>query len=217
MIADRNNFAFRRLINSIEKMFFYFQTKAEKKLGRDKLFRILESPDDAGVTVFAITSNLSEKISGWILERNIDVDFVDCCWFTPNFYYKSNVEKMLIKGINPFIVNSRGSEYLRPIFRNINRNKKKREKLLKSFLSGKITEEKTEVYFSFNDSECTRKCGKNCRDKMQRFKLYTGKRIFDQEKKGGEGIVSFGRWHNEPAAFKLLEPGVGIESGIDFF
>ena len=206
--VEGNHFFVRRLIFKSEKMFFYLTTKVEKKLGKEKLFSILESPNGAGDTVFRIASILSEKISGWILERNMDVAFVNSYWFTPQFYFKSHVEKMLEKGINPFVVrNDERSEYLRPIFRNINRNKKKREKFLKPFLSGKITEEKTEVYFSFDDSNCSQKCGKVCGDKMRRFKLYTGKRIFHQEKRGGEGTVSFGSWHNVPAAFKLVELG----------
>ena len=40
---------------------------------------------------------------------------------------------------------------------------------------------------------------------MKRFKLYTGKREFRNEKRGGEGIVSFGKWHNKPAAFKRMK------------
>ena len=117
---------------------------------------------------------------------------------------------MLQKGINPFVVDSTGtSSYSHDNFnfRNINRNKKKREKLLKPFLSEKIANEKTEVYFSFDDSRCNQHCEKACRDKMRRFKLYTGKIKFDQEKLGGEGIVSFGTWHKKSAAFKLLRLG----------
>ena len=83
--------------------------------------------------------------------------------------------------------------------------RKKREKLLKPFLIGKIADEKTEVYFSFDASKCDRKCDKACRDQMRKFRLYTGKRNFNQEKKGGEGIVSFGTWHKKSVAFKLLK------------
>ena len=42
---------------------------------------------------------------------------------------------------------------------------------------------------------------------MIKFKLYTGKRNFENKKTGGEGFVSFGDWHGEPAAFKLLDLG----------
>ena len=42
---------------------------------------------------------------------------------------------------------------------------------------------------------------------MLKFKIYTGKRNFENGKKGGEGFVTFGKWHSEPVAFKLLELG----------
>ena len=112
--------------------------------------------------------------------------------------------------MNPFVVHFHGeSAYTvrHSNFRKIIRNKKKREKLLKPFLNGHLTNEKTEVYFSFDDSKCTQKCRKKCEDKMLKFKLYTGKRNFDQVKKGGEGFVSFGTWHNQPAAFKVVKLG----------
>ena len=143
-------------------------------------------------------------MSGWILDRNIDVAFVDVRWLTPQFYFKSNVEKMLKKGINPFVVHNKGkSEFVgkQRNFENIDEN------LLGPFLTGKITEERTEAYYSFRDSECSDKCENSCKDKMLKFKLYTGKRNFKDGKRGGEGIVTFGTWHTKPAAFKLLELG----------
>ena len=47
---------------------------------------------------------------------------------------------------------------------------------------------------------------------MLKFKLYTGKRNFKNGKRGGQGFVTFGTWHLQPAAFKLLELGK-IERG----
>ena len=79
--------------------------------------------------------------------------------------------------------------------------------MLEPFLTGKIDEERTEAYYSFHDSKCSEKCENLCKDKMLKFKLYTGKRNFKNGKKGGEGIVTFGTWHREPAAFKLLKLG----------
>ena len=111
---------------------------------------------------------------------------------------------MLKKGINPFVVNYLGkSEYdgKQINFENID------EELLGLFLTGKISEERTEAYYSFQDNECNKKCGNLCKDKMLKFKLYTGKRKFKNEKRGGEGTVSFGTWRSEPAAFKLLDLG----------
>ena len=40
---------------------------------------------------------------------------------------------------------------------------------------------------------------------MLKFKLYTKKKKFGKDKTGGEGIVTFGTWHLEPAAFKILD------------
>ena len=191
-------------MSKIEDTFFFIITVAEIKLGKEKIDQILESPDHSGETVFGLASSLSEKISGWILDRNIDVAFVDDLWMTPSFLFKSNVEKMLKKGINPFVVDCSGeSEFVLAVrnFEGIN------IKMVEPFLNGKITKQRTEAYYSFQNSECSEKCEDKCKDKMFKFKLYTGKRNFKNGKKGGEGIVSFGTWHGEPAAFKLLDLG----------
>ena len=207
IVADQKNHPLLRnstLMSKIEEIFFFLISAAEEHLDEEKIDRIIESPDLGGQTVFSHSSHLSEKISGWILDRNIDVTFVDGSWLTPQFKFESNVEKMLKKGINPFVVpHSEKSEFVhRQInFENID------QKLLEPFLTGKITEERTAAYYSFQDSECTKKCENSCQDKMLKFKLYTRKRNFENEKKGGEGIVSFGTWHREPAEFKLLELG----------
>ena len=99
---------FGNMMSKIEETFFLLISAAEKHLDEEKVDRILESPDHGGETVFMVACYLSEKISGWILDRNIDVAFVDDLWMTPAFYFESNVEKMLKKGINPFVVNYDG-------------------------------------------------------------------------------------------------------------
>ena len=109
---------------------------------------------------------------------------------------------MLKRGINPFVVNHSGkSEFDRWNFENID------TKLFQPFITGKITGGKTEAYYSFQDSKCNVGCRKSCKDKMKKFKLYTGKRKFGSEKRGGQGIVSFGTWHKKPAAFKQMKLG----------
>ena len=40
---------------------------------------------------------------------------------------------------------------------------------------------------------------------MRSFKIYTGRKTFENEKRGGEAIVGFGIWHGEEAAFKKLK------------
>ena len=80
-------------------------------------------------------------------------------------------------------------------------------KLLQPFITGKITEKRTAAFYSFQDSKCSEKCENSCKDKMLKFKLYTGKRNFENRKTGGEGFISFGNWHGESAAFKLLDLG----------
>ena len=191
---------FSNLMSKIEEIFFILISATKEHCKEEEIDRILESPDRSGQTVFGLASILSEKISGWILERDIDVAFVDNKWHTPQFYFESNLEKMLKKGINPFVVrHDGGSEFDRRNFEKVD------QKLLNSFISGKIIEERTDVYYSFQDSECSEKCEKSCKDKMLKFKLYTGKRNFETGKRGGEGIVFFGTWHCEPVAFKLLE------------
>ena len=168
----------------------------------EEINRIIESPDHSGETVFSHACNLSENISEWILNRNIDVAFVDNMWRTSIFLFESNVEKMIKKGINPFVVDYSGkAEFELQNFANIDQT------LLQSFITGEITNGKTEAYYSFQDSKCNDECPKSCNDKMKKFRLYTGKREFGREQRGGEGIVSFGQWHKKPAAFKRLKLG----------
>ena len=201
---ERNHPSFENLMSGFEEIFLFLISAAEKHLNEEQIDRILESPDDTGTTVFSLVDSFSEKISGWILDRNIDVAFVDFHWLTPQFYFKSNVERMLTKGINPFVVTYSGESqfvYYQKNYENID------QKLLKQFVTGKISEESTEAYYSFQDSECNKNCDNSCKDKMLKFKLYTEKRKFKYGKKGGEGILFFGTWHREPAAFKLLDLG----------
>ena len=106
------------------------------------------------------------------------------------------------KGNQPFCRRLFGkSEFEYRNFENIDQT------LLERFIIGKITDEKTQVFYSFNDSVCDADCKESCEDKMLKFKLYTGKRNFENGKRGGEGFVCFGTWHQKPAAFKLLELG----------
>ena len=189
------------LMSKIEEIFFFLISAAEEHLDEKEIDRIIESPNHSGQTVFMGACYLSQKISGWILERNIDVAFVDHQWLTAQFWFKSNVEKMLEKGINPFVVCYTGkSEIDLRNFEHID------QKLLEPFITGKITGE-TETFYSFHDSVCNENCEYSCKDKMLKFKLYTGKRNFKDGKRGGEGIVTFGTWHRKPAAFKLLKLG----------
>ena len=209
IVAQRKNHSLLgNLMSKIEKLFFFLIAAAKDQLDEEKIDRILESPDHAGQTVFTNASYLSDKISGWILVRNIDVAFVDHNWMTPTFSFKSNVEKMLKKGINPFVVKyTEKSEYDRYQRNFVDID----QKLLEPFITGNITEERTGAFYSFQDSECSEKCENSCNDKMLSFKLYTdfkgSKRNLKNGKRGGEGIVSSGHWHGEPAAFKLLDLG----------
>ena len=203
IIANNNDHPQRsRLVSEIEEIFFFLVEKAAAQIGGERLDRLIEAPDRSGQTVFRFASDMSEKISAWILERDIDVAFVDDTWQTPLFWFPNLVEKMARKGINPFIVDHTGdSEYeFRPRkFKNLD------DEFLKPFFLGPISGEKTAVSYSFVDSNCGPKCGNSCGNQMRRFKIYTGRKKFKNEKFGGEGTVGFGKWHGEDAAFKKMK------------
>ena len=203
IVADNNDHPQRsRLVPEIEETFFFIVEKATAQIGGERLDRVIEAPDKSGHTVFLSASYLSEKISAWILEREIDVAFVDTKWMTPAFKFPNLVEKMVRKGINPFIVRYDGKsqyELRHGNFENME------EENLKPFLLGPISREKTAVSYSFVDSNCGSKCGNSCGNRMRKFKIYTGRKQFENEKRGGEGIVGFGKWHGEEAAFKKLK------------
>ena len=106
---------------------------------------------------------------------------------------------MILKGINPFIVNNSGQTAYDLATRAFKEIDKK--------LLGRMFFGKTAAFYSFINSNCGKKCKENCDNRMRRFKLYTGTKKFENEKRGGEGIVGFGKWHGEDAAFKKVELG----------
>ena len=134
IIAEsKNHLLLRSLMSKIEETFFFLISRAEEKLTEKEINRIIESPDHSGWTVFLSASTKSKKISRWILERNIDVAFVDHNWLTSVFRFESIFGKMLKRGINLFFVNYSGkSEFDLRNVGNINRT------LLRSFTTGKM-------------------------------------------------------------------------------
>ena len=114
----KNHRLLGNLMSKIEEIFFYLISSAEQHLDEEQINRIIESPDHGGQTDFMNASFLSKDgylggILKWILNRNIDVAFVDLKWMTASFNFESNVEKMLKKGINPFVVRYDGeSEFV---------------------------------------------------------------------------------------------------------
>ena len=190
------------LVSETEEVFFSLVKIAEAQIGGERLNRFIEAPDKSGGTVFLSASKWSEKIAVWILQRDIEVAFVDHKWMTAHFIFPNLVEKMARKGINPFVVRFDGdTQYSRgpSNFKTID------EGILKPFLTGEISNEKTAAFYSFVDSNCRKECAKNCGDKMRALKLYTGMKKIENEKCGGEGTVGFGIWHGEEAAFKKLK------------
>ena len=100
---QKNHPLLEYLMLKIEQTFFFLISATEEHLDEEKIDRILESPDHSGQTVLMLVSYLSDSISGWILDRNIDVDFVNHSWLTPQFVFKANAKKMLKNGIYPFV------------------------------------------------------------------------------------------------------------------
>ena len=192
---------FENLLKNIENLFKALYFAAEKNIGKKALAKVIEKPSQSGRTVFFVASYVSEEISSWILDRSIDIDYVDDKWRTPRFIFQKNHKKMLEKGINPFTVaDSNKCEFEE---RNLHYLDKE---LLGSFLTDSDAENKTECYYAFHDSYCNSNCNSSCKDRMKKFKLYTWrKKEFKFEKRGGEGKVAFDYWHGQKAAFKLID------------
>ena len=89
-----------RLLAKTEEAFFFLLAAAEEKLGKEKLYKMLETPEDSGQTLFMKVSVLSEKIATWILDREIDVNYIDHDWSYPQFKFDKLVSKMIDKGIS---------------------------------------------------------------------------------------------------------------------
>ena len=49
------------------------------------------------------TENMSTSKTGSLLNRDIEIDFIDNQFETPEFRFQSCVEKMLQKNVNPFV------------------------------------------------------------------------------------------------------------------
>ena len=108
--ADRAEFRDpipKNFLSEAEDSFFYLALAVEEKIGCEKLNRIIESPGETGETVFKACL-WSEAISRWILDREIDVTFIDDNWQHGAFRFDSLVNDMLQKGISPFIVQRSG-------------------------------------------------------------------------------------------------------------
>ena len=191
-----------RLAVETEETFFFLVEKVEAKIGEEKLNCLLEKPDHSGETLFHAVSYLQENLASWILDRNIEVNFIDSKWLTPQFAFPNLVEKMLRKGVNPFIMAYNGKSLYENYFTNFENID---DELLNRFLIGQKSDKRTAASYSFVDSNCGDKCRADCDDKMERFKLKNGQRKLKTKKYGGQGSVGFGKWHGQKMAFKKLK------------
>ena len=106
--SDLSDSELSYIVTECEDTFFLLVDIAERNVGKHRLDRIIERPDDFGQTVFSNASCLSEKITAWILDQNICVEFVDHQWLTGQFDFPLLAQKMIQKNINPFIIKYSG-------------------------------------------------------------------------------------------------------------
>ena len=168
---------------------------AEANKNNFNINAIIEQPTTTGETCFRIASDFSHSISQYILNRDIDVNFISTTFMTPWFSYGELTKQMLLKGINPFIIYNGRNQLERYPF-----HFKNEQELLNKF--------KRSGFFFVEDTKCNANCPEECQSKFNKFKCYPGSLVLmSTEYKIGSGAfgnVYEGNWHGINSAMKCV-------------
>ena len=162
---------------------------------------ILEIPDSSGSTCFAIASDCSEKISNYIIERGIQVNYIKTTMMIPQFTYPELAIKIMEKGINPHVIDCNGKSPVETNRSSFETAEAKR--LLDSFPRS--------VHYSIDDIHCKESCPADCLSQFKKFLCKNGPLVeMTSENKigsGGFGMVFRQLFHGIPMAMKCMLMG----------
>ena len=185
-----------KLAPETEKL-FYFLVEEGKKHGFD-VDSILEIPRSAGSTCFSLASHLSDKISKYIIDREVNVNNITIDMNVSSFKYPDLAVPMMRKGINPHVINYDG---ISEIDRNPSSFESEEAKEL-------LAQFPRSVHFSIEDISCAKTCRSDCQSKFKRFNSKNGEfvKMTDANSigQGGFGSVFKGSFHGEDKAMKCV-------------
>ena len=103
-----------KLVPKVEETFFSLVEQGKKKLEIEGVNKIIQRPDSAGFTCFRIATRCSPKIAKFLLSQDIKINSITTNMIIQSFNYPELAEQMMIKNINPNVIEYDGiSEFER--------------------------------------------------------------------------------------------------------
>lgn len=187
-----------KLVPKVEETFFWLVEQGQKKLGIEGVNKIIQRPDSSGATCFGIASKFSLKISKFILDQSIKITSIRTTLMIPSFQFPELAEQMMIKNINPNVIDYTGINEIEG-WPNSFKNPKCKE------LAEKFPKS---IHFVTEDTSCYKNCPNDCKSKLKAFFFRSGRLVDINEKNklgtGGFGTVYSGKWHEEDVAMKCI-------------
>ena len=95
------------IISKVETVFDFCISEANER-GFD-VDSLLEIPSVLGETCFKIASTMSEKLTKYLLDRDIKINTIDVNSMIPEFKFPELASEMMLKGVNPHIIDYAGN------------------------------------------------------------------------------------------------------------
>ena len=188
-----------KLVSGAEEVFFFLLDKCERR--KLKTDQILAIPSKTGLTCFLTASNKSEKITEYLLGRNIKFKSIDTKFMIPQFKFNNLAVKMMQKGINPNVIDYTG--YSRAEINPSSFRTEESKNCLSRFSRS--------IHYSIKDIICYDDCSEDCISQFDRFQFKEGSLIRMTEAKqigqGGFGMVYEIKFHGKRMAAKCIEIG----------
>ena len=186
----------KTLVSKTETVFEFLVEEGNKR-GFD-VDAILEIPTSTGSTCFSVASDISKKITEYIIGRRIKVNSIQTDMRVPDFTYPDLAVPMLKKGINPHIISSIGKSRIDRFPSSFKSEEAKQ--LLAQFPKS--------IHFSIKDINCRDNCASDCPSAFKRFYFKNGYllEMTDANRigRGGFGSVYKGSFHGEDKAMKCV-------------
>ena len=143
------------IISKVETVFDFCISEANKR-GFD-VDSLLEIPSVLGETCFKIASTMSEKLTKYLLDRDIKINTIDVNSMIPEFKFPELASAMMLKGVNPHVIDYAG-----------NSETEKNDSSFKSSLSRKLLAKfPRSIHFSIEDIQCSNQCPVDCPSRQE--------------------------------------------------